>query len=199
MRRRHVAASDEHVWVLVLVDAIVQLREGRRARGDRLGHLGVDALARGHLDRLELRIRHPRLVRQPRARLVHRIALLAHTAHLGAVAVCDARVGHRVAVVTVRVEFEHEWALPGTAVRRRVLDRLAHGEHVHPVRAEARHVLTAFVILGHGRAALGRGAHPIAVVLTHKDARQLPQSRHVHRLEELPLVRSTVAVQGEGH
>mmetsp|Transcript_22179 Transcript_22179/g.74620 ORF Transcript_22179/g.74620 Transcript_22179/m.74620 type:complete len:407 (+) Transcript_22179:157-1377(+) len=195
----HVGPADPHVLLLAEIDVRVQLGDRGRVRALGSGHGGVDVLPDGHLDLLELRLLHARLLREPRLGLVDRVALLADTAHLRAVAVGDARVRHGVAVVAVRVELEHEGPRALAAVRGGVLDRLADHEHILAVAPDSRDVLAAGVVVRVRRGPGLGGAHAVLVVLADKDDGQLPEGGHVHALEELALVGRTVAVEGDRH
>lgn len=65
------------------------------------------------------------------------------------------------------------------------------------IAAYAGDVVAALVVLIQGGRALGGGTHTELVVLNHVDHRQVPQSRHVHRLVDLALVGRTVAAEAE--
>eukprot|EP00966_Prymnesium_polylepis_P102425 2372604-Prymnesium_polylepis.1 len=140
----------------------------RRRERRRLGGLdgGVDVLARGDLDLLELGRSGQLQVEQVPLRALDRVARLAHRRDLVAVAVRDAWVGHRVAVVAVRVHLHHDGAL-GERVHLGEARRLAHIQHVHAVHLDARHVVAARVVVRVGRRAPLARAHAVLVVLAH--------------------------------
>lgn len=50
--------------------------------------------------------------------------------------------------------------------------------------------VSSLVVVGAGGRPLHRRAHAVFVVLTDENARQLPQRRHVERLEQLALIGS---------
>eukprot|EP00964_Phaeocystis_antarctica_P052627 scaffold30832_cov67-Phaeocystis_antarctica.AAC.5 len=108
IRGAHVAAAHEEVLGLVGVDVFVKGGHGRLRRGlgrrDRRLHLLLD----GHVDGLNLLLGRELEVEQVLLDARDGIARGAHASHLVAVAVGDARVGHGVAVVAVRVHLEDD-------------------------------------------------------------------------------------------
>mmetsp|Transcript_8789 Transcript_8789/g.19192 ORF Transcript_8789/g.19192 Transcript_8789/m.19192 type:complete len:336 (-) Transcript_8789:361-1368(-) len=193
-----VGATHEEVRRLVGVNVSPQLLGVGLGSGlgrlDRLHHL----LLHAHLDLLDLRSRAELCLKDIPLRALDGVPGRAHARNLVAVAVRDPRVGHRVAVVPVRVHLDDHRAVLGHVLPDE-LDTLAHRKHVHAVDLDPRHVVAArVVVVARRRALLGR-AHAVLVVLAHVDQRQLPERRHVERLEELPLVGRAIAIQGPRH
>jgi hypothetical protein len=95
----------------------------------------------------------------------------------------------------------HKLKEKGTFTRKhpitRVFDCLRRGDDVHTVRLYTGNLVSARKVFRVGRAAIGRGAHSVLVVLAHKYAGEVPQLGHVERLEYLALVTRAVAVQRE--
>mmetsp|Transcript_15316 Transcript_15316/g.39809 ORF Transcript_15316/g.39809 Transcript_15316/m.39809 type:complete len:257 (+) Transcript_15316:159-929(+) len=188
MARRHVWAANEHAHVLLLVHIPPQLIGWRRGRP--LGHLDgrVDVLADLRLHRLELLRRGDLVGENDLLQAFDGVACAAHAADFLAVAVRHPRVGHGVSVVAVRVHLDHHRARARARVRSSILAGLAHGEDGHAIDLDAGHIQPACIVVRVCRRARLRCAHPVLVVLADKDARQLPERRHVHRLIQLPLV-----------
>eukprot|EP00051_Salpingoeca_urceolata_P028870 m.488267 g.488267 ORF g.488267 m.488267 type:complete len:337 (+) comp25687_c0_seq1:273-1283(+) len=113
---------------------------------------------------------------------------------LGAVRVI--RVTHRVAVVAVSFHFHDD----GAVLDGKVLCKgsgLLDGKDVHGIDPDAGHVVATRVVLGRRRRASVRSTHAKLIVLTHKDARDVPQLGNVVRLKHLALVGGTVTVEGD--
>lgn len=126
------------------------------------------------------------------------VAVGAHLLDLLTRTVGGAGVRHGVAAVTVGLVLENDGAVASEAELTGELGAGIDGEHVHGVHLETRDVLATLVELREGRGARGRGAHTVLVVLTSKNAGDVPQLGHVVGLEHLALVGGTVAVQGVG-
>ena len=93
----------------------------------------------------------------------------------------------------------HKLKQEGTFTRKhpitRIFDCLRRGNDVHTVCLDARDLVSAREVLRVGRAAVGRGAHSVFVVLAHKHAGEVPQFGHVERLEHLALITRAVTVE----
>ena len=63
--------------------------------------------------------------------------------------------------------------------------------------SDPRDKVSSLVVVGAGRGSLHRRSHAVLVVLTDKDARQLPQGRHVEGLEYLALVTQRERERGQ--
>mmetsp|Transcript_24136 Transcript_24136/g.73853 ORF Transcript_24136/g.73853 Transcript_24136/m.73853 type:complete len:413 (+) Transcript_24136:249-1487(+) len=197
VRHGEVGATHEEVGRLANIDVTVKLLGfgERRVLGilDSLGDLRLDRL----LNLLDLGLAHEACLKAVALSALDRVARRADAGNLVAVAVGNARVGHRVAMVAVSVHLDDN----GAVIDGIVLDELGglpDGEDIHAVYLDARHVMAPRVIVVVGRAALLGGAHAVLVVLAHVDERQLPQGGHVEGFEELPLIGRAVAVQRKG-
>ena len=69
-----------------------------------------------------------------------------------------------------------------------------HAVHVHSRNTEGGAAAVEFCF---SRAATDGGSHGVLVVFDHKDDRQIPERRHVHRFIYLALVGRTVAEVGQ--
>ena len=106
-----------------------------------------------------------------------------------------------MAAVAIRHRFQQHRPVARAQAHDRLLRRLEHGGHVHPVDPAARNAegRAPLMELGHRRRALHRRAHGVLVVLDHEEHRKLPERRHVEGLEDLALVGRAVAEIGDGN
>ncbi len=102
-----------------------------------------------------------------------------------------------MSTIAIRDEFEQERAVSVVHTTACVLDGLVASNDVHSVRLYTRNLVTAREVLRVGRRPFRRCAHTVLVVLADKHAREVPQLRHVERLEDLALVARAIAVQRE--
>merc|ERR1719318_2036812 len=109
-----------------------------------------------------------------------------------------ARVGHGVPVVPVGGDLVHKWPIL-LAVVQGEPGGLPHGEDVHPVDLKAWYVVPSLVEVRGGCVPVLRSPHGVVVVLADKDDGQVPQLGQVEGFTHLPLVSSTVSIQGEVH
>ena len=145
-----VARADVELLRLVDVDILEEQVTHRRRARLRLLHGLIDLNSRCSLDVFQLRGRGELKLEQVALGALDRVARLAHARHLIAVAVRDAWVGHRVAVVPVRVHLEHDRTVL-ERIRLREAHALAHVEHIHAVHLDAGHVVAARVVVRVGR------------------------------------------------
>mmetsp|Transcript_35713 Transcript_35713/g.57431 ORF Transcript_35713/g.57431 Transcript_35713/m.57431 type:complete len:249 (+) Transcript_35713:122-868(+) len=139
-------AANHHV-VFDLVHVLHQVGSRRFRRRFACRHCRFHDLPLLFLDRLDLRGVEKGVLEDQFAQSLNGIALLANSSDFVPGAVGGTRVGHGMAVVAVRVHFEHQWSFAAHAVLLGVLDSLLHCKRVHPVHLEARNVVPAFVVL----------------------------------------------------
>eukprot|EP00760_Papus_ankaliazontas_P025567 PhM_4_TR2788/c0_g1_i1/m.78384 len=158
----------------------------------------INNLLRLALNRLQLLLRNKVALENVVLHLSDAVTLLANMLHVVTAAVRRARVGHRVTHVAVAIHLDDNGAVL-QRVFLRPLGALLHGERVHAVDLDPGDVVAALEEVVVGRGAILRRAHSELVVLAHKERGDLVQRCHVIDLEDLPLVRGTVAVQGDAH
>ena len=93
------------------------------------------------------------------------------------------RAAHRVASRTANT------FMPSTYTERKESVNVFHPRQVPAITVtniKSRDIASAAVVVSASRGTLLAGAHSIAIVLAHKQARQLPQGSHVVGFEDLP-------------
>jgi len=106
----------------------------------------------------------------------------------------NAGVGHRVAVVSVCVEFDEKGAVLLYKFAR-PFNGLSHRKHILSLDANAGDLVTSCVKLSVVGSSCLAGAHAIVIVFTNKNHRQRPKSSHVCGLSKLALVGSTITIK----
>lgn len=125
-------------------------------------------------------------------------------------------VGHGVATVSVSDKLDEEGTLAGSGPFLGPFSGFSDGEDVHTVNLvpwlafhfpeeggvdltylETGDLVTTGKELSVHRRSLGRSTHTVLVVLTDKDAGEVPELGHVESLKDLALVGGTVTVEGK--
>lgn len=124
------------------------------------------------------------------------ILLLSHVLDLGSGPVGDAGVGHRVAVVPVGLDVEHDGAVFGAPFLGE-LEGFSDGEDVEAVDGHSGDVksLVELSVVG---GSLDGGTHAVGVVLAYVDGGEVPETGHVGSLDDLALVGGSISIEDSG-
>ena len=177
-------------------DMIIEVRLcGPRVVPD-LFNFGLESLPHILLESLQLLSGSPALLEQHIAANLNWVSRLTHVGDLVLGPVGDARVGHGVAVVSVRRHLKVEGAVLDD-IGTSPLDCLFDHEDVLSLDFEAGDIVTSSIEVCVMGGAFLRRSHTVGVVLANIDNGEAPETGNVGSLEELSLVRRTVTVQGE--
>ena len=111
------------------------------------------------------------------------------------------RIAFKVAEVTIGLTLHQARPLSGPGARNRLMRRFIHGSQVVPVYGHARHIIRCGAVGDILDAAMimRRRGLGIAVVLGHKNDRQLPDCGQVEALVQGALFRRPVTKEADGH